>query len=103
MGKRTALLRVLKRNAVRNAKSGKARINIIETAGLTTGYSGGAKNARVNTSTSVTSGLGNVREGISDMKSVIGLLMESSRSIAASVKDGKARAIFSKIDHRKTA
>jgi hypothetical protein len=63
------------------------------------GYHCGAKNV----GGSVTSGLGKLGEGTSDMKIVIESLKESSRSIAASAKDGKTRLGFTRIDHRKTA
>ena len=72
MKKRIALLEAVSRNIVPNAKSGKARISITETAGRKTDYSGSAKSARINMHASVTSRLGKVREGISDMKTVIG-------------------------------
>jgi hypothetical protein len=84
------------------AKSGRTRVCFIETAGLTTVYSGSAKNVRVNTPASVTSGLVKLGEGTSDMKSVTELLMGSSRSIAASVKDGNARMSFTKLVRKKT-
>ena len=102
MRKHTAQLRVLSRNAVRNVKSGKARISITETADRKTGYSGSAKNARINMTASVTSGLGKLGEEISDMRIVTGSLMGSSRSFAANVKDGKTRMSFTKIGHGKT-
>ena len=85
------------------AKSGKARISITEAAGITTDYNGGAKSARINMPTSVTSGLGKLGEGISDTKIVIGSLMESSRSIVASAKNGKTSISFTGINQRRTA
>jgi hypothetical protein len=103
MRKRTAPLRVLSRNAVRNAKSGKARISIAEAAGITTGYNGGAKNARVNTPASVTSGLVKVRERISGMRTVIGSSIGSKRSNAGSVENGKRRVSIINTGHGKTA
>jgi hypothetical protein len=73
----------------------------METADRKTVYSGSAKNASVNMPASVTTRLGKPGEQISDMRIVIGSLKGSSRSIAAIVKDGKKRVIFTKIDRRK--
>ncbi len=85
------------------ANNGRKGVCFIETAGLTTGYNGGAKNARVNTSASVTSGLGKLGERTSDMKIVIGLSKGSSKSYALSAVTGKARVSFAKTDRGKTA
>jgi hypothetical protein len=65
-------------------------------------YSGGARSAKVNTPASITSGGGKVREGTSDMRIVIGLLMESNRSFAASAEDGKSRVSITKTSRVKT-
>ncbi|MFC1795293.1 hypothetical protein ACFL3Q_17120 [Planctomycetota bacterium] len=48
------------------------RISIVEAAGITTGYNGDAKNVRKNITASVTSRLGKLGEGTSNMKTVIG-------------------------------
>ena len=72
MRRAIAQLEASNRSCAVVAKSGRTRISIAEAAGLTTDYSGGAKNARANTSASITSGSGKVQEGISDMKTVIG-------------------------------
>ncbi len=103
MEKRIARLKAGSRNTALNAKSGKTRLSFAEAVGRKTDYSGGAKNAIVNMSASVTSRLGKLGEKISDMRIVIGSLMGSSRSIAASVKDGRTRVSFIKINRRKTA
>ena len=54
------------------AINGRKRAYFIETAGLKTVYSGSAKNVRMNMPTSVTTGLGKLGEGTSDMRTVIG-------------------------------
>ena len=72
MKKRIVRLKGVSRNTVPNAKSGRTRVSIAQAAGLTTGYNGGAKNAIVNMPASVTTGLGKLREKISDMRIVIG-------------------------------
>jgi hypothetical protein len=95
-------LKASNRNCAVVAKSGRMRVSIVEATGLTTGYNGGAKNVRKNTTASVTSGLGKLGEGTSDMKTVIGLLMESKRSYAVSAENGKARMSLIKTGRGKT-
>ena len=102
MRKNIAQSVALNRSCAVVAKSGRIRVSFAQAASPKMGYSGGAETARVNTAASVTSGLGKVREGTSDMKIVTGSLMGSSRSIAASVKDGKTRLSFTKIVRAKT-
>ena len=84
------------------ANNGRTGVCFIETADRKTGYSGGAKNARVNMPASVTTGLGKLGERISDMSNDIGSSMGSSRSIAASAENGKARVSFTKPGRQKT-
>ena len=79
------------------------RISIAEAAGITTDYNGDAKNARVNMPASVTTGLGKLREKISDMSNDIGSLMGSIRSYALSAENGKGRLSLIKTGRRKTA
>jgi hypothetical protein len=52
------------------AKNGRTRLSFAEAVGRKTDYSGGAKNAIVNMSASVTSRLGKLGEKISDMRTV---------------------------------
>ena len=85
------------------ANNGRNGVCFIETAGRKTGYSGSAKNARINMPASVTSGLGKQGEKISDMRNVTGSLMGSSRSFAASAANGRPRVSFTRIDQIETA
>ena len=87
------------RSCAATANSGRMRVSIVENTSRKTGYHCGAKNVGVR----ITSGLGKLGEGTSDMKTVIGSLMESKRSFAERAKDGKARLSFTKTSGEKTA
>ncbi|MBL7186830.1 MAG: hypothetical protein ISS70_10945 [Phycisphaerae bacterium] len=92
-----------KRNCAVVAGSGKAKISIAEAAGLKTGYSGSAKNARVNTAASVTSRSRNLGEQLSEMRIVTGSLMGSGRSYATNAEGGKRRVTSTGTTQRGTA
>ena len=81
------------------ANNGRKRVCSIETAGREMDYSGSAKNARA----SVSNARDKLGERISDMRTVAGWLMGSSRSFAASANDGRTRLGFTKIVREKTA
>lgn len=102
MRKRIAQLEASNRSCAVVANNGRMRVSFAQAASPKMGYSGGAETARVNTPTSTTSGLGNVREGTSGMRIVTGSLMGSSRSFAESAKDGKTGLGFTKIVRAKT-
>ena len=85
------------------ARSGKAKVSIAEAAGLTMDYSGSAKNASLNMTASVTSGLGNLGEETSDTRNVIELLMGSEKSYAANAKGGKKRVASTREERVRTA
>ena len=93
----------LKRSYATSAEDGKVRVNFTKAAGTKADYIGGAKNASVNVPASVTSGLGNLGERISDTRNVIELLMGSEKSYAANAKGGKKRVASTREERGRTA
>jgi hypothetical protein len=91
------------RSFASNAEGGKRKAHITQTILRKMTCRLGAKSVHTKLPTSLTSQGVWVREGISDMKTVIGSSRGSSRSFAECAKAGKARASFTKIGYGKAA
>jgi hypothetical protein len=85
------------------AKRGKVKMISARTGERVTDCSGRAKNAQRNIHAKISREIEKPVERISDMKIAIGWLVVSSRSFAASVKDGNKRATSTRIGTKETA